>query len=282
LARECEIVLNQTFEYSSARGLRHLHAGCRRKRSRLEKPDAHRTWERCAAAIIVSVTSGRGTFITFEGLDGCGKSTQLDRLAGKLREAGLTVTITREPGGTATGNKIRQLLLDTRTAHLDPRAELALMFASRAQHLAEIILPALARGEIVLCDRFTDSSEAYQGGGRKLGSQPVLELHRVLWGNLNPDLTILMDSDVAASVERARRRNQARISAEEADENRFERENRTFFTRVHTAYLDIAKREPERVFVVDARGTPDQTHIKILDIVRSRLGLESGRAQNVR
>jgi dTMP kinase len=238
--------------------------------------------QRCPAAIIVTVVARRGTFITFEGLDGCGKSTQLERLAGKLREARLTVTVTREPGGTATGNKIRQLLLDTRTTHLDPLAELALMFASRAQHLSEVIVPALARGEIVLCDRFTDSSEAYQGGGRKLGSHPVLELHRVLCGDLKPDLTILMDSDVAASVERARRRNQARISVEEADENRFERENRAFFTRVHNAYLDIAKREPERVSVVDARGTPDQTHIKILDIVRGRLGLEPERAQNVR
>jgi dTMP kinase len=234
------------------------------------------------AGIIVIVASARGTFITFEGLDGCGKSTQLERLAGKLRQAGLPVTVTREPGGTVTGNKIRQLLLDTRTTHLDPFAELALMFASRAQHLSEIILPALAKKEIVLCDRFTDSSEAYQGGGRKLGSQPVLELHRVLCGDLKPDLTILMDSDVAASVERARRRNQARISAEQVDENRFERENRAFFTRVHNTYLEIAKREPERVFVVDARGTPDHTHAKILDIVRDRLGLESRRAQNVR
>jgi dTMP kinase len=156
------------------------------------------------------------------------------------------------------------------------------MFASRAQHLSEIILPALARGEVVLSDRFTDSSEAYQGGGRKLGGELVLELDRILCGDLKPDLTILMDSDVAASVERARRRNQSRISAEEADENRFERENRAFFTRVQSAYLDIAKREPERVFVVDARGTPDQTHAKILDIVRSRLGVEFGKAQNVR
>lgn len=220
------------------------------------------------------MASRRGTFITFEGLDGCGKSTQLERLAGKLRESGLAVTVTREPGGTATGEKIRQLLLDTRTASLDPMAELALMFASRAQHLAEIILPALAKGAVVLCDRFTDSSEAYQGGGRKLGSSPVLELHRVLCGNLHPDLTILMDSEVAASVERARRRNKARISADEADENRFERENRTFFTRVHSTYLEIARREPKRVIVVDARGTPDQTHASIMEIVAAKLNLQ--------
>src|SRR5437870_5576003 len=144
------------------------------------------------------------------------------------------------------------------------------MFASRAQHIAEIIAPALASGKAVLCDRFTDSSEAYQGGGRKLGSQAVLELHRVLCADLKPDLTILMDSNVAASVERARRRNSSR-KPDELDESRFEQENRAFFTRVHNAYMEIAKREPERVRVVDARGTPDQTHARILEIVRGKL-----------
>lgn len=224
--------------------------------------------------------SRRGKFVTFEGLDGCGKSTQLERLAGVLREAGLAVTATREPGGTAIGNKIRQLLLDTHTGKLDSMAELSLMFASRAQHLAEIVLPALSRNEIVLCDRFTDSSEAYQGGGRRLGSQPVLDLHRVICANIQPDLTILMDSNVAASVERARRRNQTRISEEAADENRFERENRAFFTRVHAAYGEIAKRQPERVVVVDARGTPDQTHAMIVEIVFRKFGLKPAKAEN--
>jgi dTMP kinase len=218
------------------------------------------------------VSARRGTFITFEGLDGCGKSTQLERLASKLREQGLEVTVTREPGGTPIGNKIRQLLLDRRTSSLAPMAELALMFASRAQHIQEIILPGLSRGEVVLCDRFTDSSEAYQGGGRKLGSQSVLELHRILCGDLKPDLTILMDFGVTASVERARRRNQARHS-DDSDEDRFERENRAFFTRVHMAYLEIARREPERVSVVDARGTPDQTHREIFELVSKRLGI---------
>ena len=234
------------------------------------------------SCIISCVSSRRGKFITFEGLDGCGKSTQLERLAGKLRERGLAITVTREPGGTPTGDKIRQLLLDTKTASLSTKAELALMFSSRAQHIEEIILPALAAGHIVLCDRFTDSSEAYQGGGRKLGSEIVLDLHRVLCGDLTPDLTVLMDSDVAASVERARRRNQARANSD-SDENRFERESRTFFSRVRSCYLEIAKREPERVVVVDARGTPDQTHAKILEIVNAKLGsLDSSvRARNV-
>src|SRR5436853_4017349 len=117
-------------------------------------------------------------------------------------------------------------------------AELALMFASRAQHIQEVYLPGLSARQIVLCDRFTDSSEAYQGGGRKLGSKVVLELHRVLCGDLSPDLTILMDSDVAASVERARRRNQTRSREEAVDESRFERENRAFFTRVRDAYME--------------------------------------------
>jgi dTMP kinase len=217
------------------------------------------------------VSSQRGKFITFEGLDGCGKSTQLARLAEKLTQHGFSIVVTREPGGTETGEKIRRLLLDTRTSGLAPMAELALMFASRAQHIQEVISPGLDAGQIVLCDRFTDSSEAYQGGGRRLGSKPVLELHRVLCGDLNPDLTILMDSEVGASVERARRRNLAR-SASESDEGRFEKENRAFFTRVQNAYLEIAKREPDRVAVIDARGTPDQTHAKILQIVLAKLG----------
>jgi dTMP kinase len=213
----------------------------------------------------------RGKFITFEGLDGCGKSTQLERLATVLRVQRLPLVVTREPGGTATGEKIRQLLLDSNTAALAPFSELALMFASRAQHLAEVILPALSEGRIVLCDRFTDSTEAYQGGGRKLGSEPVLALHRILCGDLQPDLTILMDSDVAVSVERARRRNQTR--GVEGNENRFEQENRAFFARVRSAYLAIAAREPQRVALVDARGTSDATHEQIIGVVRRKLKL---------
>src|SRR6266852_8385606 len=136
----------------------------------------------------------------------------MEKLAGVLRMQGFSVVVTREPGGTATGEKIRNLLLDTATAGLSPMAELALMFASRAQHLKEVVQPALTEGRIVLCDRFTDSTEAYQGGGRKIGIEPVLALHMIVCGNLQPDLTILMDSDVNASVERARRRNVARAS----------------------------------------------------------------------
>jgi dTMP kinase len=221
--------------------------------------------------MIESVNSRRGRFITFEGLDGCGKSTQIERLAGSLREQKLPVIVTREPGGTPTGERIRQLLLDTRTAGLSSLAEMALMFAARAQHVEEVIVPALNAGKIVLSDRFTDSTEAYQGAGRRLGTKVVLTLHQILGRNLRPDLTILMDSDVTASLERARRRNLGRAVADSCDENRFERENRAFFSRVREAYLEIARREPERVVVVDARGTADQTQRKILEIVTARL-----------
>jgi dTMP kinase len=224
----------------------------------------------------VSPHSHRGRFITFEGLDGCGKSTQVERLASVLRTHGVSVVVTREPGGTPTGEKIRQLLLDTGTSGLSPLAELALMFASRAQHIKEVIQPALAEGRVVLCDRFTDSTEAYQGGGRKLGSEPVLALHHIVCGDLQPELTIFMDSEIAASVERARRRNRARAvnnGRGKRDENRFERENRAFFGRVRHAYLVIAAREPQRVVVVDARGAAAETHAQIVEIVRRRLKL---------
>jgi dTMP kinase len=223
--------------------------------------------------------SRRGKFITFEGLDGVGKSTHIKRLAATLREAGHTVVETREPGGTATGEKIRRVLLDSATEGLSPMAEMALMFASRAQHIAEVILPALGRGEIVLCDRFTDSTEAYQGSGRKLGGKAVLELHRVLCGDLKPDLTILLDNDLGKSLGRARRRNEK--AAEQAkktgqhdheDENRFERQNRAFFARVREGYAAIAKREPGRVIVVDASADKSETHRRVVEVVQRKLG----------
>ena len=222
----------------------------------------------------MSSNSHRGKFITFEGLDGTGKSTQIEKLAKALRARGLSVVVTREPGGTPTGEKIRHVILDSATTGLSPMAEMALMFASRAQHIREVIEPALAQGKTVLCDRFTDSTEAYQGAGRKLGSDPVLDLHRILCGNLQPDLTILMDSDVARSVERARRRNQ-KSAKHQKDENRFEQESRAFFGRVRNGYLAIARREPRRVAVIDARGTPSQTHAKILEVVLPPLRLRA-------
>ena len=219
--------------------------------------------------------SRRGKFITFEGLDGTGKSTQMRKLAEALRAAGHKVIETREPGGTSTGEKIRKVLLDSGTAGVAPLSEMALMFASRAQHIAEVIEPGLAAGSIVLCDRFTDSTEAYQGSGRRLGSDAVRELHRVLCGNLEPDLTLLLDSNPHASVSRARRRNKraTKNGGRGHDENRFESETRAFFGRVRDGYMVIAKREPGRVVTVDARGTPGQTHERIVDVVRRKLKL---------
>jgi len=213
--------------------------------------------------------ANHGRFITFEGLDGCGKSTHLERLAEFLREQRLDVLTTREPGGTEIGERVRSILLDSRTQGLAPLAELALMFASRAQLISEVVLPAMNRGTWVLCDRYTDSSEAYQGAGRQLGVDAVRTLHRVLCLGLQPDLTLLLDNDVAASVARARRRNLA--SPGEANENRFEQENRAFFERVHEQFLTIAKRDSERVALIDARRPLEEVHVDVVTAVREHL-----------
>jgi dTMP kinase len=213
--------------------------------------------------------ANHGRFITFEGLDGCGKSTHLERLARSLREQEIEVLTTREPGGTEIGERVRAILLDSRTQGLAPLAELSLMFASRAQQISEMILPAMNRGAWVLCDRFTDSSEAYQGAGRQLGVDAVLTLHRVICLGLQPDLTILLDNDVAASVARARRRNLA--ASGEGDENRFEQENRAFYERVHQQFLAIARRDVERVVTIDARRPVEVVHVDVVAAVRGRL-----------
>jgi dTMP kinase len=213
----------------------------------------------------------RGKFITFEGLDGVGKSTQLENLAKHLRERGVDVITTREPGGTALGEKLRTVLLSSRTEGLSPLAELALMFADRAQHIDEQILPALARGQWVLCDRFTDSSEAYQGGGRELGSEIVLQLHKTLCRDLQPDLTILMVSDVARTVARARRRNVEQAKDMVEDENRFEKESRVFYNRVMAAFLAIAERAPQRVAKIDATDPIAKVQKRIARVVEERL-----------
>ncbi len=223
--------------------------------------------------------SRRGKFITFEGLDGTGKSTQMRKLATALRAGGHKVIETREPGGTPSGEKMRRVLLDSATENLSPMAEMALMFAARAQHIVEVIQPALERGQIVLCDRFTDSTEAYQGSGRKLGSEVVLKLHHIFCGNLQPDLTVLLDSDPAMSVGRARRRNRRASHGKKdpgkrhADENRFEQEAGAFFGRVREGFRAIAAREPQRVVAVDASGTPAQTHGRIVEVVGRKLKL---------
>jgi dTMP kinase len=213
----------------------------------------------------------RGLFITFEGLDGSGKSTQLRRLKDWLETNHHTVTATRQPGGTRVGDRIRSLLLDSRTENLSAITELGLMFSDRAQSISEVIEPALAAGHIVLCDRFTDSSEAYQGGGRQLGSQLVRDLHATLCGGLQPDLTLLLAPNFDRALARARRRNQRVANTTGKDENRFEREEDAFYRRVSDQYQVIAAREPLRVTVIDGDSSIEEIHQRILEVVKSRL-----------
>ena len=217
----------------------------------------------------------RGYFITFEGLDGSGKTTQLRRLADSLETEGHSVVTLRQPGGTALGDRIRSVLLDSRSeaavGPIAPATEMALMFAGRAQSIAEIILPALNEGKIVLCDRYTDSSEAYQGGGRQLGSQRILEMHRAACDNLQPDLTILLLPSLEASLRRARRRNQRNAAQQGADENRFERESDDFYRRIYEKYEEIAAREPNRVVPIREDARIEEIEACIKKIVAARL-----------
>lgn len=213
----------------------------------------------------------RGFFITFEGLDGSGKTTQLKRLAAWMQKRGMTPVVTRQPGGTATGDRIRALLLDSRSGSLAPLAEMAMMFADRAQAIAEVIEPALAAGRIVICDRFTDSTEAYQGGGRELGSEPVLEMHRVICGGLQPDLTILLLPSLETSLERARRRNDRVAAQSGKDESRFESEKDAFYRRVWQKYREIARRDAQRVVCVEGDLAIDEVHEQIMEAVAMRI-----------
>ena len=239
----------------------------------------------------------RGLFITLEGLDGSGKTTQINRLAAWLkkhasdapqtadappirRSSGKRVVsngiiLTRQPGGTPTGDRIRALLLDARSTALSPMAELALMFADRAQAIAEVIEPALKAGKIVLCDRFTDSTEAYQGGGRQLGTATVLELHRLLCSNLQPDLTLLLLPSLEASLARARRRNKRAEAQTGQNENRFEQEQDAFYRRVWEKYKEIATREPARIVLIQGDLSIDEVHKKIVAAVSERLTRKS-------
>lgn len=218
----------------------------------------------------------RGLFITFEGLDGSGKTTQLKRLVTWLEKRGMAPVVTRQPGGTPTGDRIRELLLDSRSAGLAPRTEMALMFADRAQAIAEVIAPALAAGQVVVCDRFTDSTEAYQGGGRQLGSELVLDLHRLICGGLQPGLTLLLLPSLEASLERARRRNQRVTASSGKDENRFEQEKDAFYRRVWEHYRAIAAREPGRVVVIEGDLGIEDVHQQIVHAVAARLSAPVG------
>jgi dTMP kinase len=214
----------------------------------------------------------RGLLITLEGLDGSGKTTQMRRLAAWLKKRFPDEpVVTRQPGGTETGDRIRALVLDSRQTGLAPMAEMALMFADRAQAIAEVIQPAVDQGKIVICDRFTDSTEAYQGGGRQLGSEVVLELHRLVCNNLQPDLTLLLLPSLEVSLERARRRNQRAAEQMEPDESRFEAEQDAFYRRVWEKYREIALREPARVVQIEGNLSIDEVHEQIAEAVAERL-----------
>lgn len=191
--------------------------------------------------------SRNGTFITFEGVEGCGKSTQIERLAARLSRAGRTVRVFREPGGTDIGEQIRHVLqYSKKSAAMKPETELLLFCASRAQLVREVIEPALAQGQVVLCDRFHDSTAVYQGTGRKISPETVAYINRIAVGNCLPDLTIVIDLDPRVGLERARGRELF---------DRMENQSLTFFQRVRKGYLELVTREPARVKLID--GTQD-------------------------
>ena len=208
-----------------------------------------------------------GFFVTLEGLDGCGKTTQIDRLAQELRARGIDPVIAQEPGGTRTGRSIRSILLHSETTDLQPQAEALLYFASRVQNLAEVILPALQAGRVVICDRFTDATVAYQGYGRGLGANTIWQLDRILCDGEQPDLTIWLDMEPETSLERARIRNDSR----EVDEGRMESQAIDFFLRVRQGYLHIHKADPDRFRRIDASGTENEVAATILETVLAAL-----------
>jgi dTMP kinase len=205
----------------------------------------------------------RGLFITFEGTDGSGKSTQMRRLARRLSAGDRRVVETAEPGGTAIGSQIRAILLDSANRELSPTTEMLLYFAARAQNVDQVILPALDAGGIVLSDRFTDSTLAYQGCGRGLGAETVLTLDRIACRGLKPDLTLLIDIDLATSQERAEVRNKRRNRTD-----RMEEQAGLFYHKVRDAYAALAAAEPERFRVIDGRGDVDAVERAIWEVVR--------------
>jgi dTMP kinase len=186
----------------------------------------------------------RGRFITFEGIEGVGKSTQLALAAEHLRRRGIEPLVTREPGGTPLAENLRALVLDPRHSPVGATEELLIFFAARASHVASVIRPALGEGRWVLCDRFTDASEAYQSGGRRVPASWIHELARIAHPRLAPDLTLLLDAPAGVAL--------ARLSGRAAGHDRIEGENAGFFDRVRASYLAIAAREPSRVRVIDA------------------------------
>ncbi|MGK2927118.1 MAG: dTMP kinase [Lysobacterales bacterium] len=202
-----------------------------------------------------------GIFITIEGGEGAGKSTIMQRVAAWLDARGHRVVSTREPGGTELAEKLRAILLDPNTVGLAGQAELLLMFAARAQHLAELIRPALERGDTVLCDRFTDATWAYQGGGRGLPREDIAALELLVHGDLQPDLTLLLDLPVEQGLQRASRRGAA---------DRFEGEPAEFLERVRAAYLERAAAAPQRFVQVDASGSAEAVWAQVERTLQER------------
>jgi dTMP kinase len=209
------------------------------------------------------MTRTQGRFITLEGTEGAGKSTALALVREAVEGAGHGVTVTREPGGTPLGEELREVLLGHKHNGMSDDAELLLMFAARAEHLHQVIEPALAAGHWVICDRFTDATYAYQGGGRGLSRARIAQLEQWVQGDRRPDLTLLLDLPVQQGLERAGRRSAP---------DRFESEQTAFFERVRQAYLDIAARETDRVRVVDAGQELSQVSAAIRTVMEDFLG----------
>lgn len=206
-------------------------------------------------------------FITFEGIEGSGKTTQQRRLAQHLEAAGRTVVVTKEPGGTPLADRIRTMLLES-TSVIDPIAEVFLFAASRRQHTIDVIEPALARGEVVLCDRYADSTLAYQGFGRLIEVDRLRMVNEWATGSRKPDLTLLFDLEEETGLRRAVSRNAAATH----DEGRFEAEDLRFHRRVREGYLALAKSEPRRFAVIDAKGSVDEVFARTLAALQTRAG----------
>jgi dTMP kinase len=203
-------------------------------------------------------------FVTFEGIEGVGKTTQVALRSSVLKARDIAHVVTREPGGTPLAESIRQVVLTAREESLPPTAELLLMFAARAVHLANHIEPNLRAGRWVICDRFTDATYAYQGGGRQLRAQPIHDLEDMVQGTRRPDLTILLDAPVAGALARAAARNAGSAA------DRFERERSEFFERVRKVYLARAAAEPERIALVDATQSVNEVSARILEQLQAR------------
>jgi len=207
-----------------------------------------------SASSLANTPLGQGRFITVEGVEGVGKTTNIEFISGWLRQNGIEFIHTREPGGTPLAEELRNLLLSPREEEVDPTAELLMMFSARAQHIAQVVKPALDRGVWVLCDRFTDATYAYQGGGREMGFDRIRQLEQFVQGDFRPDAVILLDLPVAVGLARAAKRGAL---------DRFEQEADGFFNRVRNAYLDRAKEVPSRYWLIDAEQSLDEVQVQI-------------------